>query len=124
MRHPPAAPAVPLLLLLVGCVAVATPAAEPSGAGVILVADDLFYEPATLELLAGGSVTLHLRNDGSLVHDLVLDDGSESGVVHPGDTVVMELGPLSASTVAWCSVPGHRDAGMELELVVREGATS
>jgi uncharacterized cupredoxin-like copper-binding protein len=56
-----------------------------------------------------------------IVHDLVFEDGWQSGQVRPGDAITVELDPQTASSVAWCSVPGHRDAGMELEVVVRQG---
>lgn len=47
-----------------------------------------------------------------------LRDGWDSGTVRPGEAVTVTLEPRSASIVTWCSVPGHRSAGMELEVVV------
>jgi nitrite reductase (NO-forming) len=116
--------AAPLLLPLAGCVADSAPAVQASDAAVVVAADDLFYAPEVLELVTGEAVALQLRNDGSLVHDLVLENGWESGELHPGDTVTMEFNPPSTSVTGWCSIPGHRDAGMELELVVREAGSS
>jgi len=116
----------PTLLLTVGALAglgcVAEPAAfePPDDADVLVVADDLSYEPERIEVTAGETTRLHLRNDGGIVHDLVLASGWETGEVRPGEAVTVALGPLDTSTTAWCSIPGHRDAGMELEIVVRE----
>ncbi|MEX2532734.1 MAG: cupredoxin domain-containing protein [Nitriliruptoraceae bacterium] len=108
-------------LLLAACVAAPAPVTSAQNTDVTIVADDLVFAPERLEIPAGESVQLHLRNDGSIVHDLVFEDGWESGLVLPGEAVTVELGPQAASSVAWCSVPGHRDAGMELEVIVREG---
>lgn len=107
-------------LLLAACAAAPAPAAAPQDADVVIVAHDLVYTPERLEIPAGEPVRLHLRNDGAIVHDLVFEDGWESGLVRPGDSITVELGPQAVSSVAWCSVPGHRDAGMELDVVVRE----
>lgn len=96
----------------------ATSVVTPGSGEVTITADDLFFEPDTLVLPAGEPVAIALENVGGLPHDLVLDDGWSSGEVRPGQTVAAELPALEATTVAWCSVPGHRDAGMELELVV------
>jgi nitrite reductase (NO-forming) len=101
-----------------GCVAETVRADAPTDADAVVVADDLYYEPAQLEVRAGEPTVVHLTNEGGIVHDLVLD-GWESGHVRPGEAVTVTLPALSTSTVAWCSLPGHRDAGMELELVVR-----
>jgi len=106
-------------LLLAACTAAPVPAASPQGADVVIVADDLVYTPERLDIAAGEPLRLHLRNDGALVHDLVFEDGWESGEVRPGDAVTVQLDPQTASGVAWCLVPGHRAAGMELEVVVR-----
>ena len=110
---------------LVALACVAEPAAleVPDGADIVVVADDLSYAPERIEVPAGEPIELHLRNDGGIVHDLVMDTGWESGEVRPGEAVTVTMAPLEASTVAWCSIPGHRDAGMELEVVVREGAS-
>lgn len=107
-------------LLLAACAAAPAPAAAPQDADVVIVAHDLVYAPERLEIPGGEPVRLHLRNDGAIVHDLVFEDGWESGLVRPGDAITVELGPQTMSSVAWCSIPGHRDAGMELEVVVRE----
>jgi nitrite reductase (NO-forming) len=101
-----------------GCVAETVRADAPAEADAVVVADDLFYEPAQLEVRAGEPTVVHLTNEGGIVHDLV-HDGWESGHVRPGEAVTVTLPALSATTIAWCSLPGHRDAGMELELVVR-----
>lgn len=108
-------------LLLAACVATPATTTSAQDADVTIVADDLDYSPERLEIPAGETLQLHLRNDGAIVHDLVFEDGWESGAVRPGETITVELDPQVASGLAWCSVPGHRDAGMELEVVVREG---
>ncbi len=72
----------------------------------------------TRALPAGEPTTIQLTNDGGIVHVLVTDAAWESGSVDPGRTAILTLEPLEETTVAWCSVPGHRAAGMDLELVV------
>ena len=104
--------------LAAGCVAAPLDAAVPDDVDVQVVAEDIYFEPDRIEVLPGEVLTLHLRNEGGIVHDLVLEDGWESGDVDPGSAITVEFGPFSASTVAWCSIPGHRDAGMELQVVV------
>jgi nitrite reductase (NO-forming) len=114
----------PLLLLTAsvaltaGCVAEPLAVEAPDGADVAVVADDMLFEPGRIEVVTGEPTVLHLRNDGGVVHDLVLPSGWESGEVRPGEAVTVTMDPLDTSTVGWCSVPGHRDAGMELEIVV------
>lgn len=108
-------------LLLAACVAAPAPTTSAQDADVAIVADDLLYAPERIEIPAGEPLELHLRNDGAIVHDLVFADGWESGPVRPGESITVELDPQVASSVAWCSVPGHRDAGMELKVVVHNG---
>jgi nitrite reductase (NO-forming) len=108
-------------LLLTACTAAPAPAAAPQDADVVVVFNDFDYAPQHLEIAAGEPLRLHLRNDGAIVHDLVFEDGWQSGQVRPGDAITVDLAPQTASSVAWCSVPGHRDGGRELEVVVRQG---
>jgi len=111
-----------LTLLAAACVAEPADAIDPpDDADVVVIADDMFYDPDGIEVPAGEAVSLYLANEGGVVHDLVFDDGWESGEVRPGEGVLLELPALTASTVAWCSVPGHRDAGMELHIEIVNG---
>jgi len=113
-----------LNLLFAGCVAAPAPVTSAQDADMIIVADDFVFVPQRLEIPAGEPVQLHLRNDGAIVHDLVFQDGWESGLVRPGEAITVELDPQAVSSVAWCSVPGHRAAGMELKVVVRGGGAT
>ena len=87
-------------------------------ADVEIVMDEMAYDPERIEIPAGERVTVRLTNAGNLRHDLVLPDGTESPTVQPGESAIVELGPLESATTGWCSVPGHREQGMELEIDV------
>lgn len=103
-------------LVLASCVQAGEAPDQSDVDGVVVLAD-IRYEPERLEVPRGQAVRLLLTNDGGIVHDLVLD-GWESGEIRPGRSAVVELGPFEENVIAWCSVPGHRAAGMELEIVV------
>lgn len=108
-------------LLLAACSGEAT-TDEDAGATddgpITVVMDDMFFEPDSIEVPAGETVTVELVNEGSIEHNLVFDESAESDPVPAGETRTMEIGPFDSDTVGWCSVPGHRDAGMELEVTV------
>lgn len=108
-------------LLLAACAAASAPAGNSHGADFVIVAEDFAYVPERLEIPSGEPLTINLRNDGDIAHDLVFEDGRQSGEVRPGEAVTVQLDPQVASSVAWCSVPGHRGAGMELQVAVYAG---
>lgn len=93
-------------------------AAEEVAADVVVELTEMAYRPGRLEVPAGRTVTVHLVNRGALRHNLVLPGGSESPTLHPGEATTVDVGPLTGDGTAWCSVPGHRNAGMQLDLVV------
>jgi plastocyanin len=71
---------------------------------------------------APGPVLLHVANDGSQVHNLTLEGGPSSPDLSGGESSTVELGDLSAgSYVIFCSIAGHREAGMEATLILTEG---
>lgn len=109
------------LLLTTACVAEPLSETAPEEADVSIVAGDMYFEPGRIEVVAGQPTVIHLANDGGIQHDLVLDAGWQSGRVRPGESITVTMDPLEESDVAWCSVPGHRSAGMELEVVVIDG---
>lgn len=74
---------------------------------------------------APGPVLLHVVNDGSQIHNLTVEGGPASPDLSGGEASTLELGDLSAgSLVVFCSIPGHREAGMEATLVVAEGTST
>lgn len=93
-----------------------SPAPLPSGssapAAVIEVhAFDLGFEPATVTVPQAGVYTVHLVNDGGILHDLTFDDGTViSADAHQTATGTVTI--PAAGMAFHCSVPGHADAGM------------
>jgi FtsP/CotA-like multicopper oxidase with cupredoxin domain len=78
---------------------------------------DLEFDP--------GPVLLEVANAGSQVHNLTMEGGPATPDLSGGDSATLDLGDLSAGTyVVFCSIAGHREAGMEASLVVNEGATT
>jgi nitrite reductase (NO-forming) len=88
------------------------------------IGTSLRYRPETIELEAGRPVLLDFRNSDGIEHDFTLDAGPQNAgvnfVVGPGSSGKF---PLLIQTPGrytfYCSLPGHRAAGMEGTLVVR-----
>jgi uncharacterized cupredoxin-like copper-binding protein len=66
---------------------------------------------------AAGNYVFELTNEGDAPHDLVVEgpgvDGEKTPVLDPGESAELEVDLQSGEYVLYCSVPGHRPAGME-----------
>lgn len=127
------------LVLLTAC---ASEAASPA-TDITVEMSDFAYSPSSITVPAGEPVTLTLRNIGNIEHDFVVekidattkvvqDSGSDAHHAHgeeqnydlhvsanAGDTSAIELTVTEpGSYQVFCSVEGHKEAGMIGELVV------
>ncbi len=98
-------------------------AVQPTGetTTVRVEALDMRFEPSTITVPAGNELVVELVNgDPTTVHDLQVL-GAKTPRLAPGETATLEVGVVSASTEGWCTIVGHRQMGMVLDVVV-EGA--
>lgn len=68
-----------------------------------------------------GEVTLELVNDGNIVHDLVVGELGDEVIVdrtNGGQTATGAVQLDPGEYTFYCSVPGHRAAGMEAAVTV------
>lgn len=88
------------------------------------------FEPAEIEIPAGEEVTIELTST-DIEHDFVVErvEGMDGHTAHAGHTVHADAGHTERGTMHidepgeytfYCSIPGHRAAGMEGRLVVAE----
>jgi nitrite reductase (NO-forming) len=99
----------------------ASPAVPPNGAVEIdVIGGDTFYQPDGVELPTGSPLVVHFSNEGASGHVFATEDDPGTGMVDPGETETVEIGPFAESTVAFCTVPGHREAGMEFDITVTD----
>ncbi|WP_250258804.1 multicopper oxidase domain-containing protein [Dermabacter sp. Marseille-Q3180] len=98
----------------------AGPAIAPTGRTTRLKVEanaEMRFVPNTLEVPAGDRLEIEVHNvDPANTHDLVLDTGAHTVRLHPGDTVVLEAGVVTAPIEGWCSIVGHRAMGMTLTI--------
>lgn len=87
---------------------------------VAVEARDMRFHPARVEVPAGDRLVLEVTNTDDDVHDLVLADGSTTGRLGPGQTADVDAGIVGADLEGWCSVAGHRQMGMTLDVVVTD----
>lgn len=80
-------------------------------------ARDMRFVPDVVEVPAGDRLVVELVNADDDVHDLVLDNGARSGRLSAGETVEVDLGVVGRDVAGWCSVAGHRQMGMTLDVV-------
>lgn len=85
--------------------------------------DALRFEPATITVKKGTPVRVTLTNNSALEHDWVVDnlDGKKIQVhAAPKANATTELTPTASGTYEfYCSIPGHREAGMKGTLTVQ-----
>ena len=102
-----------------------TTGASAAGGGSKTVAVEIgeFYvKPASITVPAGTKLTLKVTNGGTMQHDLKLEGKSGTKLLDPKATESVDVGTISAATQAWCTVPGHKDAGMVMKINVATAA--
>ncbi|HEX6420491.1 MAG TPA: multicopper oxidase domain-containing protein, partial [Acidimicrobiales bacterium] len=104
----------------------AAPAAGGAAGGGSQVVDvelgDLFVRPSSVEVPAGTELIVKVTNNGAMPHDLRLGGETGTEMLDPGATEEVSLGVIDDSTQAWCTVPGHKEAGMVLDIQVTGAA--
>ena len=99
-------------------------AAGGDGSAIQIELGDLFVKPSKINVTPGQKVKLVVTNNGSVPHDLKVNGTEGTEMLAPGKSQTIEVGPLEATTQAWCTVPGHKQAGMVLTMEVAGAAAS
>jgi nitrite reductase (NO-forming) len=70
-------------------------------------------------------LSMVVTNHDGMRHDLAFSDGRATPMLAGGRSATLNLGTLTTSGSGWCTVPGHREAGMTLDIrVTRSGAAA
>jgi len=98
------------------------PAAEGGGEAITLEAQDPFAW-SVYELDAAPGQVIEVTNVGALEHNFVIDEFDIAEDLPPGEPVEVTIpddATVGDSYVYYCSVPGHREQGMEGNLTIVE----
>jgi uncharacterized cupredoxin-like copper-binding protein len=83
---------------------------------------DIAYEETELEGPADTDFTITVTNNGAADHDFVIEDTDfRTEILGAGETQTITVNLPAGEYTYYCSVPGHRQAGMEGTLIISEG---
>jgi nitrite reductase (NO-forming) len=85
-----------------------------------VVMGDIFYQPDAVEIPSGTTLIVHASNEGQIEHDFEIDGYEGTGIVDPGEDATAEFEDLTESVEAYCTVPGHLEAGMVFDVTVTD----
>jgi plastocyanin len=110
-----------MLLVVIALAACASSAPAGAAGSVTVTASEFKFSPATINATAGQTVNLTVVNSGAVVHTWVLDQGNVKVSVNSGQTVTQSFtAPSTPGTYKfYCDVPGHQEAGMIGQLIVK-----
>ncbi len=140
MWHATSRPFVLALILtftLAACGSAASPATTPKTVTVTL--NEFQFQPAEITTDVGQPIKLVLKNNGTVLHDFVSTDAmvevmEEHGAEHDmagmqthmhaaieaGQQSTLEFKATQPGTTTfYCTIAGHREAGMEGKLIVK-----
>jgi nitrite reductase (NO-forming) len=80
--------------------------------------------PDVLEVDRGTHVVLNVVNEGDEDHDLAVDGGPKTRTLRPGESQRLDLGTVVGDFAALCTLPGHKVAGMTLDIRVVDPSAS
>jgi nitrite reductase (NO-forming) len=90
---------------------------------VQVVAADMRFSPSVIEVEAGTELVVEVTNvDDAMVHDLVLATGDGTPRLAPGESATIDVGVVGTDIDGWCSIVGHRQQGMTLQIVATGAA--
>ncbi|GLW66247.1 hypothetical protein Arub01_44910 [Actinomadura rubrobrunea] len=79
--------------------------------------------PSTIKAAPGTRLVLRVTNADAQYHDLRLATGQRTPMLRPGQSATLRLPPLDGTIEGWCTVAGHRAAGMTMRIVA-DGQTA
>jgi len=90
---------------------------EPTGetTTVQVEAEDMHFSPSSIEVPAGDRLVIELTNADDTAHDLSLL-GETTPRLKAGETATLDAGVVAESTQGWCTIAGHRQMGMVLDV--------
>lgn len=96
----------------------AIPEGGAAGGPVAVSLTEFAIAPAPLTVAAGGSMAV--TNDGTTTHDLTVDGQDiATPTLDAGGTADLDVSALAPGTyTVFCSIPGHRESGMEADITV------
>lgn len=105
----------------VGSIGAASPSAPVAPTGrtteVTVTVDAMAFTPARIEVPRGDALLITFTNTGDQRHDLVFGDALGTPAIAPGASATVDVGVVGADLEGWCSLPGHRQMGMTLQVV-------
>ncbi|HEU0165554.1 MAG TPA: cupredoxin domain-containing protein, partial [Thermomicrobiales bacterium] len=95
-------------------------ASSPAGTPFSVSTVDLAFAPKTLTIPANTNVTITITNKGVLQHDFTIDAAKvQSKLLNGGDSDTVTVNLPAGTYEYYCSVPGHKEAGMVGTLTVQ-----
>lgn len=79
----------------------------------------LAIRPNVITVDRGTRLVLDVENEGGEAHDLAVAGGtSRTRMLGAGESQRLDLGTTTTTTKAWCTLPGHKLAGMTLTIEI------
>ncbi|MGN6689158.1 MAG: multicopper oxidase domain-containing protein, partial [Actinomycetales bacterium] len=132
------APSAPMLGVLLGLAMTVVPVAVAlSGGGttapttvavtgggaktVAVTLANMTISPKRIDVAPGTHLRLVVTNRDAMRHDLAFG-GRQTPLLSRGEHATLDLGAVTQSLEGWCTVPGHRAAGMTMSIHVTGAA--
>jgi uncharacterized cupredoxin-like copper-binding protein len=90
----------------------------PPGGVLKVTATEFVFNPKQLTAQAGVETAIALRNVGTVEHNLTIEGTDVSITAGPGETATATFTLPAGTYTLFCSLPGHREAGMTGTLTV------
>ncbi|MGN6030771.1 MAG: cupredoxin domain-containing protein [Thermomicrobiales bacterium] len=98
-----------------------SPAASPAaGSEIQIYTEDIKFDPKELTIPANTDVKIKVTNKGVLQHDFHVDKlNITSKLLNGGESDTVTINAAAGTYEFWCTVPGHKEAGMVGTLTVK-----
>ncbi len=96
-----------------------TPLAADSANGPVIDLVDIAFTPRKFTIPANTPTVITLVNNGAAAHNFSIDElNVHSGDMQAGETKTVTIDAPAGTYTFYCSIPGHRTAGMVGTLTV------
>jgi nitrite reductase (NO-forming) len=83
----------------------------------------MHISPSVITVPSGTRLMLQVTNADSMRHDLYLDGGPQTPLLAEGQSARLDAGVVTHTLQGWCTVPGHKAAGMTMSIQVTGAPT-